>query len=68
MTFYNDPENAQQYIEMAAGYDGAKLIAILREYLPDGATVLRTRYGARCRSEIVVKTFHGHRPDYARPF
>ncbi|MCO5198631.1 MAG: class I SAM-dependent methyltransferase [Anaerolineae bacterium] len=68
MTFYNDPENAQQYIEMAAGYDGAKLIAILREYLPDGATVLELGMGPGVDLKLLSKHFTVTGSDYARPF
>ncbi len=30
MSFYDDPENAEKYIEMAEGFDGSNLIEILK--------------------------------------
>lgn len=45
MCYYDVPANAQQYIDMAEGYDGGKLITILRRYLSDQASVLELGMG-----------------------
>lgn len=45
MGFYDDRETAEQYIDMAAGYDGRELIEALRSHLPDGATLLEIGMG-----------------------
>ena len=45
MTFYNDPKNVQDYIEMAEGYDGRDLVAALTKHLPAGADVLELGMG-----------------------
>lgn len=45
MTYYDDPQHVEQYINMAQGYDGTHLIALLRQHLPDGRTVLELGMG-----------------------
>ncbi len=45
MGFYDEAKTANQYIEMAAGYDGRELIQALREHLPDGSRVLEIGMG-----------------------
>ena len=43
--YYNSEENVKAYIAMADGYDGADLVAVLKRYLPEGATVLELGMG-----------------------
>lgn len=45
MNFYENPEQAEEYVQMAAGYDGHELIERLRQYLPTGAAVLELGIG-----------------------
>lgn len=45
MSYYAIPENAQQYIDMAEGYDGRELVAKLTKFLPAGSTVLELGMG-----------------------
>lgn len=45
MGYYDDEQNVQQYIDMAEGYDGALLIAALRQWLTEGAHVLELGMG-----------------------
>lgn len=45
MGFYDNEATAKQYIELAKGYDGRSLIKKLRNYLPDGASVLELGMG-----------------------
>ena len=40
-----NPEDVEDYIKMAEGYDGRHLITQLRKYLPDNATVLELGMG-----------------------
>lgn len=68
MDFYNDKTNAQAYIDMAAGYDGAELIAILREYLPEGSTVLELGMGPGIDLKLLAEHFTVTGSDYALPF
>lgn len=45
MSYYDDPKNVAAYIRMAEGYNGRDLIAVLRRYLPAGASVLELGTG-----------------------
>ena len=36
MGYYDDPENVQQYIDMAEGYDGRELVAALQNGISYG--------------------------------
>jgi cyclopropane fatty-acyl-phospholipid synthase-like methyltransferase len=45
MAYYDDPENVSEYIEMAEGFDGRALVAVLEQYLPSGSTVLELGMG-----------------------
>jgi cyclopropane fatty-acyl-phospholipid synthase-like methyltransferase len=43
--YYENIQNAKDYIEMASGYDGRELIDLLRTFLPEGASVLELGLG-----------------------
>lgn len=45
MGFYDDMANVEAYMSMAEGYEGGDLIEVLRQYLPDGASVLELGMG-----------------------
>lgn len=45
MSYFDNPDNVEQYIKMAEDYDGRELIDVLRRYLPPGATVLELGMG-----------------------
>ncbi len=45
MEYYDIEENVDQYIRMAAGYDGTLLIDVLRKHLPEGSKVLELGMG-----------------------
>lgn len=45
MGFYDDEKTANQYIEMAEGYDGRELVEALEKHLAAGATVLELGMG-----------------------
>lgn len=45
MSYYDDENNVEQYIQMADGYDGRLLIDILRRHVPDGSSVLELGMG-----------------------
>lgn len=68
MSYYHDLQNANQYIQMAAGYDGAELIAILRHYVPDGASVLELGMGPGTDLQLLAQHFAVTGSDYALPF
>ena len=45
MSFFDDPKNVEQYIDMSQGYDGARLVNALAAKLEAGATVLELGMG-----------------------
>ena len=45
MSFFDDPKNVGEYIQMADGYDGRELIEVLERHLPDGKSVLELGMG-----------------------
>lgn len=57
MGFYDNKETANQYIEMAKGYDGRDLIAVLRQHVPDGATVLELGMGPGVDLDILAEYY-----------
>ncbi|MDH3203569.1 MAG: class I SAM-dependent methyltransferase [Nitrosopumilus sp.] len=57
MGFYDNINGVNQYIQMAKGYDGGKLIEILRRYLPDKSTVLEIGMGPGVDLDILQKYY-----------
>ena len=45
MNYYDDENNVDEYIEMSKEYDGRELIAVLKRFLPSGATLLELGMG-----------------------
>ena len=45
MNYYDDPNNVQDYIKMAEGYDGRELVEVLIKYLPEAAAILELGMG-----------------------
>jgi SAM-dependent methyltransferase len=68
MGYYDDPENVQEYIEMAEGYDGRELVKALSKHLRPGATVLELGMGPGKDLDLLNETFQATGSDYARPF
>jgi len=68
MSYYDDPKNVQQYIEMAEGYDGRELIEALARHLPAGATVLELGMGPGKDLDLLKQTFGATGSDAAQPF
>ncbi len=68
MSYFNDPKNVQEYIKMAEGFDGRKLIDILTTYLTDNATVLELGMGPGKDLDILKKTFKATGSDYSQVF
>ncbi|MDH3339899.1 MAG: class I SAM-dependent methyltransferase [Nitrosopumilus sp.] len=57
MGFFDTEQGVEQYIKMAEGYDGAELIKILQEYLPENSTVLELGIGPGKDLEILKKIY-----------
>lgn len=57
MGFFDTEKGVDEYIKMAEGYDGAELIKILQEYLPEKSTALELGMGPGKDLDILSKTF-----------
>lgn len=68
MTFYDDPKNAEDYIKLAKGYDGAKLIALLEPQLAKGASVLELGMGPGVDLDLLAKRYKVTGSDYSAYF
>jgi SAM-dependent methyltransferase len=68
MGYYDDPDNVQQYIEMAEGYDGRELVEALARHLPPGSTVLELGMGTGKDLDLLNRTFRATGSDNAQPF
>jgi len=55
--FYDTVKGVNQYIQMAKGYDGFKLIEILRKYLPEQSTVLEIGMGPGVDLDLLQKHY-----------
>lgn len=66
--YYHDPKHAEQYLDLAAGYDGRELIERLRAWLQPGSTVLELGMGPGVDLEILAENFVVTGSDYAPPF
>ena len=45
MSYYDDEENVEEYIQMAEGYDGQEFVPVLHQHLSPGATILELGMG-----------------------
>jgi len=68
MAYYDDPKNVEQYIQMAEGYDGKLLIAVLRQHLPNGETVLELGMGAGKDLLLLAEHYTVTGSDHSRAF
>lgn len=57
MGFYDEEETAKQYIEMAEGSDGRALIAVMSDYLSQGASVLELGMGPGVDLDILLERY-----------
>lgn len=57
MTYYDDRKNVDAYIQMAEGYDGEELIAILKKHLPPGSTVLELGMGPGKDLDLLAQSY-----------
>ena len=57
MGFYDSPDNVEQYVKMADGYDGQALIEEMRRYLAPGSTVLEIGMGPGVDLDILGRWF-----------
>jgi cyclopropane fatty-acyl-phospholipid synthase-like methyltransferase len=57
MAYFDDRKNVDDYIKMAAGYDGRELIAKLKVHLPAGSSVLELGMGPGVDLEILAADY-----------
>ena len=68
MSFYDDPKNAEDYVKLAKGYDGAALIQILKKHLSDGSSLLELGMGPGVDLDILAKNYRVTGSDNAAYF
>ena len=68
MGFFDTEKGVDEYLKMAEGYDGAKLIKILQEFVPAKSTVLELGMGPGKDLDILSKTFTVIGSDYSQVF
>ncbi|MGH1568774.1 MAG: class I SAM-dependent methyltransferase [Nitrosopumilus sp.] len=68
MGFFDTEKGVDEYIKMADGFDGAELIKVLREYLPEKSTALELGMGPGKDLEILEKTFTATGSDNSQVF
>lgn len=66
--YYDNEKNARDYIEMAEGYDGRELIKVLKQYLPDGASLLELGMGPGVDLELLNQSYQVMGSDNAQTF
>jgi trans-aconitate methyltransferase len=66
--FFDTEEGVEQYVEMAEGYDGAELIGVLREHLPEGSSVLELGMGPGVDLDILARTYVATGSDSSQVF
>lgn len=68
MGFFDTKEGVQQYIDMAQGFDGRKLIDFLRKHLPEGSSILELGMGPGKDVDILSQYFQVVGSDYSQLF
>ena len=68
MGYYDEEKNAESYIEMAKGYDGRELIAVLDKVLFKGARVLELGMGPGTDLDILSKRYRATGSDVSAYF
>lgn len=68
MDFFKSEKNVDEYISMAAGYDGRKNIEILKEYLPSGSSILEIGMGPGVDLDILKEDYNASGSDYSQIF
>jgi len=65
MGFFDTEKGVDEYLKMAEGYDGTKLIKILQEFVPEKSTVLELGMDPGKDLDILSKTFTVTGSDYS---
>lgn len=57
MSFYDDPNNVEKYIQMCNGYDGSRLYGALAKALPPNSSLLELGSGGGFDIEVLKKRY-----------
>ena len=68
MGYFDKRENVDQYLQMAEGYDGRELIAILQKHLPAGASVLELGMGPGKDLDLLAESYNATGSDSSDVF
>jgi cyclopropane fatty-acyl-phospholipid synthase-like methyltransferase len=68
MEYFDDEKNVEDYVKMAQGYDGRELIDVLRNYLPEGSSVLELGMGPGTDLEILSEFYQVTGSDRSQTF
>jgi cyclopropane fatty-acyl-phospholipid synthase-like methyltransferase len=68
MSYFDERIRAEEYIEMAEGYDGRELIETLKTYLPTGASLLELGMGPGTDMDMLSQTYRVTGSDRAQAF
>lgn len=68
MGFFDTEKGVGEYIKLAEGYDGAELIKILQEFIPEKSTVLELGMGPGKDLDILNKNFAATGSDSSQIF
>jgi SAM-dependent methyltransferase len=68
MNYYDDPANVDNYIKIAAGFDGRELISLLGGHLPIGSRVLELGMGPGKDLDILSNSYAATGSDMSRAF
>jgi len=68
MDYFKNKNNVSEYIKMAEGFDGKELIAVLKQHLPEGSSVLELGMGPGKDLDILSKTYQATGSDSSQVF
>ena len=68
MDYFHTERGVEEYVEMAKGFDGARLIDVLHGYLPPGSSVLELGMGPGVDLDILARTYAVTGSDYSEVF
>ena len=68
MGFFDTEKGVNDYIKMAEGFDGAELIKILRNFLPDGSSLLELGMGPGKDMDLLQKYYNVTGSDNSKIF
>lgn len=68
MSFYNDSESVDKYIEMCADYDGSNIYEMMQKHLDDGKSILELGSGPGFDIEFLTQHYEVTGSDFSEEF